>query len=165
MHTLLSGKDLRSIAGSCKVVKLVTSQELFDILFNELFSKERVISSRAADAIEKITLLNPEYLFKHKKVILKLLDTAVNKEFQWHLALLVPRLVLTKKELENCVKVLTGWALNKDGSRIVRVNSLQALYDIYKNGKLPRHEIEKLTEWLSSENIPAINARIKKIKL
>ncbi len=62
----LDGGDLRTIVGANKVVSLIKTQSNFDKLFQYLFSNDRLIIMRTADAIEKITTKHPEYLTKHK---------------------------------------------------------------------------------------------------
>ena len=140
---LLSGGDLRSIGKSNSVVSLVM---------------------RAIDAIEKITLKHPNYLIKHKNEILNLSTVAHDKEFKWHLAQIIPRLSLTPHELTKAWKLLTNWALDKNNSRIVRVNSIQGLFEMLKeNNGLTQDFALTLTE-LEKEDIPSINARIRSIK-
>ena len=52
---ILSGGDLRSIGQSNSVALTGLSKEDFNELFDCLFSKNRVVVMRAADAIEKIS--------------------------------------------------------------------------------------------------------------
>jgi hypothetical protein len=61
-------------------------------------------------------------------------------------------------------KLLTNWALDKNNSRIVRVNSIQGLFEMLKeNNELTQDFDLTLTE-LEKEDIPSINARIRSIK-
>jgi hypothetical protein len=120
---------------------------------------------RAADVIEKITLERSSYLKKHKKALLKLCKTATNKELRWHLALLVVRLELELDELNDVIKQLTSWVLDKQESRIVRVNSLQALYELSNNYQKVKLEFQGIISELKKQNIPSINSRIRILKL
>lgn len=63
---LLKGGDLRSIGKANSIVALVKSQADFDDLFIELTNADRKVVMRTADAIEKITIHNPELIIKHK---------------------------------------------------------------------------------------------------
>lgn len=128
----LPGGDLRSIGEVNNVIENINSQTEFDELFECLSHKERIIVMRAADTIEKITIKHPSYLKKHKTAIFKLCDTASNKELKWHLALLLPRFELNKEELHKARNLLTQWAFDKTNSRIVRVNSIQSLFELLK---------------------------------
>jgi hypothetical protein len=161
---ILSGGDLRSIGKTEAVVLSVKDQNAFDELFTCLFHKDRLVIMRAADAIEKITINHAAFLTKHKQAILELGRTAKNKELKWHLALLIPRLNLSDKEIETVWPLLTNSALDKKESRLVRVNSIQALYDIAIRRKEFMGRFELLLAKAEKENIPSINARIRKLK-
>lgn len=161
---LLSGGDLRSIGKSNSVVSLIVNQQDFDELFKLIFLDDQLLVMRAIDAIEKITLKHPNYLIKHKHEILNLSTVAHDKELKWHLAQIIPRLSLTPHELTKAWKLLTIWALDKNNSRIVRVHSIQGLFEMLKeNNELTQDFALTLTE-LEKEDIPSINARIRSIK-
>jgi len=90
---------------------------------------------RAADAIEKITRYKAEYLQKHKTKIINHCQVAENIELKWHLALLVSRLNLTKIKVGVILDLLTRWATNKKEIKIVRVNSIQSLFNILQTNQ------------------------------
>lgn len=164
LEKILTGGDLRSIGKSNLVIKKINNQNDFDELFRYLFHEDRLVVMRVADTIEKITINNPQYITNYKREIFELCKLANNKELKWHLALLIPRLQLDNYELDNAWNILTNWAKDKANSRIVRVNSIQGLFEMTKQ----KSELEKsfnltLTE-LEKESIPSINSRIKKLK-
>jgi hypothetical protein len=55
IRNALTGGDLRSIGRSNEIVSSIKNQKEFDILFELLFSSDRILVMRAADAIEKVT--------------------------------------------------------------------------------------------------------------
>ena len=161
---LLKGNDLRSIGNSNKIVAVIKDQKQFDELFINLFAEDRTVVMRAADAIEKISVKNPPYLQPHKKEILNFFSGAENKELQWHLALIAPRVSWNANECKRLFNVLKAWATNKSLSRIVRVNSIQALHDFFQQGKFSEGDFKQIISEIEKENIPSINARIRKLK-
>lgn len=161
----LKGGDLRSLGKANQVVAQVNDQQTFDELFKVLYSTDRKVVMRAADAIEKITVKNPGYLQQHKNGILALCKDAKHIELKWHLALVVSRLDLTKNEVRRVWKILVNWATDKKESKIVRVNSLQGLYDISINHRELIQDFELVQKKVERENIPSINARLRKLKL
>jgi hypothetical protein len=161
---ILSGGDLRSKGQSDKIVSLIDNQQKFDELFSLLFHTDRIVVMRATDAIEKITLHHPEFLTTHKKEILQLCSEAENIEFKWHLALLVPRLKLTKQELGKVWQILSDWATDKKESKIVRVDSLQGLFDLLIQSKELNKDLQFTLSKIEKENVPSLNARIRKIR-
>ena len=161
---MLKGGDLRSIGQANKVISLIDDQESFDKLFQQLFNADRKIVMRAADVIEKITLKNAVFLKHHKASILNMIETAKHIELKWHLALIVSRLQLTKKEFSKVWQILTNGTNDKKESRIVRVNSLQGLYDLFLTKKDLKQDLKLTISQIEKENIPLINARIRSIK-
>ena len=160
---LLSGGDLRSIGLSNQVVAMVETQKDFDELFEGFFHPERLIVMRVADVVEKITLKNPSFLQKHADDILRLCDSAKNIELKWHLALLIPRLEFTVEGTARAWSIVSRWASDQKESKIVRVNSLEAVVKMSKKNPLLEADAQNIIHNLMSENIPSINARIKKL--
>ena len=161
----LEGGDLRSIANVDQLVPLIQSQSDFDQLFQYLNSEKRLVVMRAADAVEKISQKHPEFLDKHKGAMLQHLQTATDKEFKWHLVLMVSRLKLSSSELTEVWEMLSKLAKDSKESRIVRVNSIQSLFDLTRHHKAYESKFQELSKQLQSEAIPSINARLKKLKL
>jgi len=60
---------------------------------------------------------------------------------------------------------LEKWILDKKESKIVRVNSLQSLYEIVKDNNEYQNNLMKIVKIIREENISSINARIKKLGL
>ena len=161
---ILKGGDLRSLGQSNKVVALIHNQQGFDELFQLLFHPDRKVVMRSADAKEKITLKNAGFLKQHKANILKLIETAKYIELKWHLALIASRLHLTQKEFEKVWQILTGWANDKNESKIVRVNSVQGLFNLLQTKQELKQVFNLTMSQIEKENIPSINTRIRNIK-
>ena len=155
---------MRSIGRSNKIASSIDNQESFDELFQQLFHPDRKVVMRSADAVEKITLKNPAFLKQHKASILKLVETARHIELKWHLALIASRLELTKREFRKVWQILTDWANNKKESKIVRVNSMQGLFNLLQTNQELKQDFNLTLNRIEKENIPSINERIKKIK-
>lgn len=165
MRKYLEGGDLRTIGGVKFLLPLIRDQKDFDSLFRYMYSKDRPIVMRAADAVEKITIGHPEYLAGHKRDLLALLQSAEDKELKWHLSLLVSRLPLNDHELKLVLAKLKEWAGNPAESRIVRVNALQALCEIKDQDPGLEKDFRTLIGKLQKEEIASINARIRNLKI
>jgi hypothetical protein len=161
---LLLGKDLRRLRNNSFVLRAVKDQQSFDELFRLIFQHERPLVMRAADAIEKITLKHHEYLEPHKDQLLSVLRSADHKELKLHISQLIPRIRLNKEELEDVWHVLKYWALSPNESKIVRVNSLQGLFDLCADYSGLKEDFETIIERISREQIPSIQARVRKLK-
>ncbi|MFN0276660.1 MAG: hypothetical protein ACKVPJ_13015 [Chitinophagales bacterium] len=162
---ILSGGDLRSIGKSNSMVLKIHTEKDFDELFQCLYHPDRLVVMRAADIIEKLTLNKPHFLKKHKAAILQLCQEAKNKELLWHLALLIPRLHPDKEDFSIAWNILARWANDKTQSRIVRVNSIQGLFEMQKQEEVSEKKLYSILSDIEKENIPSINARIRKLKM
>lgn len=161
---LLLGDDLRTIRQNSTVIGSVKDQKSFDELFKLVFHHERTLALRAVDAIEKLTVKRREYLQPHKSQLLLALKSADHKELKWHIAQLVPRLDLDRKELDDVWHALTHWTQNKNESKIVRVNSLQGLFDLSRRYTEFKNDFDKTLASIEHQKIPSIQARIRRIR-
>ena len=79
-------------------------------------------------------------------------------------SLLVSRLRLTATETGKAWQQLTEWAANKKESKIVRVNSIQGLFSLLQENKKLERDFNLMINEITKENIPSLNARIRKIR-
>lgn len=165
LEELLDGGRPRSIDEGTKIIRLIDNQRSFDALFELLFHENPVVVRRAADAVEKISLGRPEYLKFHKTLLLKLFETAEDKEVKWHLAQLVSRLELNEVEFGVVWQILSTWAMHPKESRIVRTNSIHALFDLLSQYPELTQDFLITAGQVEKENIPSINARMRKLKI
>jgi len=162
-ENLLSGGDLRSVGNAEMVAVKIQSQKSFDDLFLLLHHNDRKIVMRAADAIEKITVVHPEFLSKHKSEVIKLLATARHKELKWHLAQFVSRLPLYQTEAVKIFRVLAGWLKDETESRIVRVNSLETLYELSLQNTRLKHAFVRILAKPALFQTASLKARLKNL--
>jgi len=155
---------LRSIGKADLVVNEIQSQSDFDELFSCLRSEDRLIVMRAADVIEKITAKRTDFLCGYKEEILEFCKRADNIEFKWHLALLLSRLPLTEEECADVLEILSSWLRDPKESKIVRVNSMQALYELSQQGSMTKQKLEDILSEVEKENVPSLLAKIRKIR-
>jgi len=160
---LLLGDDLRSLGKSSEIISLINDQDSFDKLFTYLYDNDRATVMKTIDIIEKITLKHEKYLQKHKPEIINMSNNAEYIELKWHLAQIITRIKYTNNEIKIVWKILEKWILDRKESKIVRVNSLQSLYEITKNNNEFQNDFINIVNTIREENIPSINARIKKL--
>lgn len=101
----------------------------------------------------------------HKTAIFSLCISADHIELKWHLAQLLPRIPVSEKEFMWVWNCLAAWAINTKESRIVRANSFEGLFILLKTRIEMKPDFEKMLTKIIDENIPSLNARIKKLKL
>ena len=161
---LLGGGDRRSIGHADEAARIVSANaKLFPGLIAGLWSDDALVRMRAADAAEKITRNQPQLLAAHKKELLGLLCTADQQELRWHLAAMIPRLPLNRKELQTVASAFNRYL--EDRSSIVKTYALQGLAELAeKTPGLRTSVMEVLTE-ASRKGTPAMKARSRKLLL
>lgn len=161
---LLMGSDLRKLKNFERVKARVTSQPDFDELFSLVFHHERPLVMRAVDCVEKLTRNSPEWLLPHKQQLLAVMHGHDHKEIKWHIAQLLPRVPLSRQELESVWYMFSFWVRNKNESKIVRANALEGLAILSKSYPGNANELSDVVRKLRSESIPSLQARIRKLE-
>jgi len=164
----LKGGDLRSIGNANKIAKSIeNNQSLFDDIFKGIFENDPIIRMRSADAIEKVSKKYPELLKKHKNKILNNLRNFEQQEVKWHIALMISYLKFSDSEAGKVFSALSKW-VKTDESKIVVVNSMQALADVSIGNKNIKTKTVALIENKIKDGSPAIVSRgnklLKKLK-
>lgn len=155
----LEGGDLRSIGRVKEVTRVVGhDQKLFDEVFDGMFHENPVVRSRSADAVEKSSKQFPHLLQSHRKSLIAQLRDFHQQEVQWHIALMLGRIELTKKETVIVIDALLQW-LDETQSIIVKVNCLQMLADIALKNTWFKDEATMAIEEQMLKGSPAIKAR------
>jgi hypothetical protein len=162
--SLLEGKDRREIGRSDEVAAVVTKNpRLFPRLMAGLWSEDRLLRMRAADAAEKVTRKKPGLLSPYKKELLGLMADAEEQELRWHLAVMVPRCVLNVKERQLATSLLNRYL--EDRSSIVRTFALQGLADLAQGDPALRPAVIELLRESTRSGTPAMKARGRKLLL
>ena len=116
---------------------------------------------RAADAAEKVSLKRPELLNAFKAELLGLADETTQAELRWHLALMLPRLRLTRIERMRAVSTLRRYL--DDPSSIARTCALQGMAELAQDNKEIEAEVLGLLERAARNGTPAMKARARKL--
>jgi len=158
----LAGGDRRSIGQVAKVVDAVSGQPaLFETVFKAMLVADPIVRMRAADAVEKITANQPDYLQPYKDMLINQVAHVNQQEVRWHVAQILPRLSLNRRERQTAVEILFGYL--QDKSKIVKTFSLQALADLaQEDGSLRPRVVEVLKEMVQNGS-PAVINRGKKL--
>jgi hypothetical protein len=90
-------------------------------------------------------------------------ERADQQELRWHLAAMVPRLVLTAKERQITASSLPTYLA--DRSSIVRTSALQGLADLAENDADMRDAVMELLREATRSATAAMKARSKKLLL
>jgi hypothetical protein len=159
----LLGGDLRSIGRADEVLAdILKDSSLFEEVLTGMQSDNPLVRMRAADAIEKASKLHPEYLQPYKETVIYKLSEIEQQEVRWHVALLFSYLELNDMEKSLVAEKLLTW-IRKSKSKIVIVNSLEALVHIVQQDKRYKRTVGELLKELITSGSPAVIARSKKL--
>jgi len=111
----------------------------FPDLLAGLWSADPLVRMRAADAAEKITRRHRELLHPYKKELLGLMTETQQQELRWHLAVMIPRLMLSAKKRQVAIGSLNSYL--EDRSSMVKTFALQGLTDLAHNDPGIRPEV------------------------
>jgi hypothetical protein len=158
----LDGGDRRSIGRANEVAVLVLREpRRFPELIGYLWSENAIVRMRAADAAEKISVQKPGLLAPFKAELLGLLLEAEQQELRWHLALMIPRLTLTKKERQRAADGLRRYL--EDRSSIVKTFAMQGLAELAAVERSLLPEVREILTEAGRGGTPAMRARARKL--
>ena len=159
----LKGGDLRSIGRADEVVQdILKDPQLFPEVFEGMFSNDPVIRMRSSDAIEKVSREHPEYLQTFKNRLIDKISKIEQKEVRWHVAQMFSYLEVNEQAKNQIIHILYNW-IDRDKSKIVKVNSMQTITDFAeKDNQLKVEVIHKLEEIMKTGS-PAMISRSKKL--
>lgn len=158
----LSGGDRRSIGKSEEVVAdVLADARLFKPLFECMLEDDPLVRMRAADAVEKITAMRPDFLQPYKSKLIHHVAVVNQPEVRWHVAKLVSRLELNKSERRTVRALMDSYLTDK--SSIVKTFAMQALADLACKDAGLKPRIVKQLQKLTEEGTPAMQARGRKL--
>ena len=159
----LKGGDRRSIGRADEVVgEVLDEPELFAEVFEGMLCDDDVVRMRAADVVEKVTAERPEYLDPFKSRLINEVANIDQQEVRWHVAQMLPRVKLSKKQRDKAVEILLNY-IETDKSKIVKTFSIQALADFAEQDPKLRPQVVKLIMRLMKTGSPALISRGQKL--
>ena len=153
---------MRSTGRSDEVVAdVLADPDLFDTLFRGILAPEPIVRMRAADAVEKISTVRPEYLRPYKRILVEQIAGIEQQEVRWHVAQMLPRLDWSQDERATIIEILMGYL--DDESKIVKTFTMQALADFAARDANLRPQIVELVKELTETGSPAMKSRWRKL--
>jgi DNA-directed RNA polymerase subunit F len=154
--------DLKTTGKSDELAKkAMNNPSMIKELVLSINNEDKGVRMRAVDSVQKISELKPEAIKHYKKEFIKF-STINQKEVRWHLAQIYPVLDLNHHEREGILNKLQEW-IKTDESNIVKVFSMQAIYDFSLKDESIKHVAKKVIKEAMKFNTPSINSRAKKL--
>ncbi|HRN77075.1 hypothetical protein [Ottowia sp.] len=159
----LRGGDRRSIGQADAAARAaIADPACAEVLWQGLLAAtDPVVRMRCADALEKFSQRQPDFIDAHRADLLQLAQAPQPKELRWHLMQMLPRAAWAPREHAAVLAAIRA-ALH-DASAIVQVNALQALHELAPRGEpFARAAAESLDEALQS---PQASVRARAARL
>lgn len=158
----LRGGDRRMVRGVEAAVEQVRAEPaLFDQLVAGMMHDDPLVRMRSADAAEKLTVDHPHWLQPHKHALLNDIGNSQQQEVRWHVAQMLPRLKLTKRERKQAMRMLIEYL--RDNSRIVQASALQAMADLCEQDATLKPQVVAIIRTCATSDSAAVRARCRKL--
>ena len=162
IRLLLNSGDRRTIARVREAVELVRHDgRHMPALIECLFDGDAAVRMRAADSLEKVSRTHAHEIDSYAAVLLDLFEQTEQQELRWHLAVLVPRLHLSRFQRLRAAEILQR-CLNARSS-IVRTFALQGLLDLSLSEASLKPLVIDFLRAAERSGTPAMKARSRKL--
>ena len=132
--------------------------ELYDCLFND----DAWVRMRAADALEKICRVHPDWLEPYVDKFSSDLATSTQPSIQWHMAQIYRQVTLTPQQQHVAIKWLKQLVSTPDVDWIVSANVMDTLTQFTAAGLLPVSDLISLLKIQQHHKSPAVIKRATK---
>lgn len=132
-------------------------------LYQCLFADNAWVRMRAADSLEKICRVHPDWLIPYIDRFLHELATSSQASIQWHLAQIYQQVTLTFAQKKSVIQWLKKLLASTDVDWIVAANTMDTLVQFTKAGALPATETIPLLNIQQQHKSSAVVKRATKL--
>lgn len=160
---LAAGGKTNSLGRVNEVIEIVLQDksrlsELYECVLDE----DAWIRMRAADGLEKICRVHPDWLIPYVDKFAEL-TTSTQPSIQWHLAQMYGEIDLTNGQKRFAISWLKQLVSSKEVDWIVAANSMDTLVKFTKAGSIPKSEMISLLEIQRHHKSKAVVRRADKL--
>ena len=142
---LAVGGKSNSLGRAAEVTEAVLQdQTLLEQLYQCLFDEDAWIRMRAADSLEKVCRVHPEWLLPYTDRFAIDLATSEQASIQWHLAQIYRQVDLTSTQKSFVIDWLKGLLSSTEVDWIVAANAMDTLTQFVQDGSVPKSDLEAL---------------------
>ena len=158
----LSGGDRRSIGRSQDVVDFVLNNaHRVGQVIAGLSHDDPIVRMRCADVAEKVSKQHADWLQPFKKTLLRIGASSSQQEVRWHIARMLPRVMLSEREKQAAISLLYEYL--EDKSHIVKTFSMTALAELAIDDVDLRKKVIPTLKRLIRVGSPAMQSRGRKL--
>jgi hypothetical protein len=144
-EVLTVGGHANSLGRVNEVINVVLDDKSrLDELYNCLFEDDAWVRMRAADALEKICRVHPEWLLPYVDRFPKELAVSAQPSIQWHLAQIYREVVLTESQKRFAAHWMEELLSTKEVDWIVAANAMDTLAQFVEEGAFSKDTLIEL---------------------
>ena len=145
VDVLRVGGKTNSLGRANEVISAVLEDKsLLEELYESLFDDDAWVRMRAADCLEKICRVHPDWIESYIDRMLDGLTTSSQPSIQWHLAQIFAEVNLMDNQKKRAVAWLKGLLSTKDVDWIVSANTMKTLVQFHHDGLVMKDELVPL---------------------
>lgn len=163
-HQLAVGGKTNSLGLAEHVVQAVLQDKSrLDELYNCLFESDPWLRMRAADALEKVCRVHPEWFESYADRLLGEMGASPQASLQWHVAQMLGEITLTPAQQKQAVGWLEARLNDANVDWIVAANSMTTLVQLTRAGYVPKAEAAALIKKQEGHRSTAVRRRAAKL--
>jgi hypothetical protein len=161
---LTAGGHANSLGRVNEVIESVLNHKLrLNELYECLFNDDPWVRMRAADAIEKVCRVHPDWLLPYIEKFAAELSTSNQPSIQWHLAQMYKQVDLTSEQKRFAIGWLKELLSSKEADWIVAANAMDTLAAFTKGGSFSVAEMISLLEIQQQHKSKSVVRRANKL--
>lgn len=162
-NMLLVGGKSNSLGRVNEIIELVLNDKSrVEELYNCLFNDDAWVRMRAADALEKVCRVHPDWLLPYIDRFSEELANSTQPSVQWHLAQIYAQVDLSDKQKNSAINWLRGLLSSPDIDWIVAANAMDTLVKFTKESLFPISEMIALLKVQQHHKSNAVIKRANK---
>jgi len=161
---LAGGGHKNSLGEVPQVIEIVLqNQHRIEELYTCLFDDDAWVRMRAADALEKICRVHPDWILHYIDRLANDFGTNTQPSIQWHMAQIYKQVPLTQTQKDVAIQWLAQLVATKDVDWIVAANAMETLAQFTKDGSFPSDQLVPLLKTQQHHKSNAVVRRATKI--
>ncbi|HEX8763133.1 MAG TPA: hypothetical protein VF733_05245 [Candidatus Saccharimonadales bacterium] len=161
---LMAGGHANSLGRVDEVIEIVlNNRRRLNELYDCMFDNDAWVRMRAADALEKICRMHPDWLLPYIDRLAPELSTSDQPSIQWHLAQIYREVSLTDEQKYFAIGWLKSLLSSKEIDWIVAANAMDALVSFTKDGSFSVSKMTSLLEIQQKHKSKSVVRRASKL--
>jgi len=145
------------------VQKVLQDKTRLDELYDCLFEEDAWLRMRAADSLEKVCRVHPEWFEPYTERLLHEIAKRDQPSLQWHLAQMLGEINLTPAQRQAAIHWLETKLNNTTVDWIVAANAMATLVQFAHEGSVPKAQIIPLLKNQQEHHSKAVVKRAAKL--